>query len=384
MKILLVSDAGSIHTKRWASSLKDAGVDIVLFSITPAADDFYDKRNIKLYVFDLFRYKKNDGLHKNIPLLSPLAAHAKAVAMLKNLLKKERPDILHAHYATSYGMTAALAGFHPFIMSVWGSDVYEFPRQSLTNRLAVEFMLKRADRVLSTSGMMASEASKYYKGEIGVTPFGVDLNIFRTISDHSRRSRRRVVFGTVKTLSHKYGIDLLVRAFARMRQMLAVRGSENVAETGLLIAGKGPDRDALESLASELGVASFVNFLGDVPHDKVPGIYSDVDVAVFLSRAESFGVSAVEAMACSVPVIASDADGFREILENGAGIIVPGENAEAAAEAMFRLAVNEEERWSLGEKGRRRAEERYDWQKNVETMLAEYRNVLDKAHAGKH
>lgn len=384
MKILLVSDAGSIHTKRWASSLKDAGVDIVLFSITPAADDFYDKRNIKLYVFDLFRYKKNDGLHKNIPLPPALAAHAKAVAMLKNVLKKECPDILHAHYATSYGMVAALAGFHPFIMSVWGSDVYEFPRQSLTNRLAVEFMLKRADRVLSTSGMMASEASKYYKGEIGVTPFGVDLNIFRTISGHSRRNRRRVVFGTVKTLSHKYGIDLLVRAFARMRQMLAVRGSGNVAETGLLIAGKGPDRDALESLASELGVASFVNFLGDVPHDKVPGIYSDVDVAVFLSRAESFGVSAVEAMACSVPVIASDADGFREILENGAGIIVPGENAEAAAEAMFRLAVNEEERWSLGEKGRRRAEERYDWQKNVETMLAEYRNVLDKAHAGKH
>ena len=58
MKVLLVSDAGSIHTRRWAASLSEAGVDTVLFSITPADDGFYREKNIKVYVFDLFRYKK--------------------------------------------------------------------------------------------------------------------------------------------------------------------------------------------------------------------------------------------------------------------------------------------------------------------------------------
>ena len=58
MKVLMVSDSGSIHTRRWASSLKEAGVDIVLYSITPESEEFYKEKGIKLYIFDLFRYKK--------------------------------------------------------------------------------------------------------------------------------------------------------------------------------------------------------------------------------------------------------------------------------------------------------------------------------------
>ena len=99
-------------------------------------------------------------------------------------------------------------------------------------------------------------------------------------------------------------------------------------------------------------------------------------LAVFLSRSESFGVSAVEAMSCSVPVIASDAAGFMEVLEDGAGVIVPCGDVESAAEAMARLATDAGERMSLAVKGRRRVEERYDWEKNVETMIKEYGNVL--------
>ena len=172
MKVLLVSDAGSIHTKRWASSLKDAGVDIVLFSITPADEGFYSQKDIRLYVFDLFSYKNRKGRggkKKVIPLFAPLAAHADAVRLLKKVLQEEKPDILHAHYATSYGLVAALSGYHPFVLSVWGSDVYEFPEQSFVNRTAVKYMLGKADRVLSTSRAMAVRTSLYYKGDIGIT-----------------------------------------------------------------------------------------------------------------------------------------------------------------------------------------------------------------------
>ena len=378
MKVLLVSDAGSIHTKRWASSLKDAGVDIVLFSITPADEGFYSQKDIRLYVFDLFSYKNRKGRggkKKVIPLFAPLAAHADAVRLLKKVLQEEKPDILHAHYATSYGLVAALSGYHPFVLSVWGSDVYEFPEQSFVNRTAVKYMLGKADRVLSTSRAMAVRTSLYYKGDIGITPFGVDTARFRkkfpAVADN-----RRIVFGTVKTLSQKYGIDLLIRAFARMRLIMSEKYGSEAPETVLEIAGKGPDRRTLEQLASDLGVAANVDFLGEVRHDSVPDVYSGMDVAVFLSRSESFGVSAVEAMSCSVPVIASDAAGFREVLEDGAGVIVPCGDVESAAEAMARLATDVGERMSLAGKGRRRVEERYDWKKNVETMMKEYGNVL--------
>lgn len=378
MKVLLVSDAGSIHTKRWASSLKDAGVDIVLFSITPADEGFYSQKDIRLYVFDLFSYKNRKdrgGKKKVIPLFAPLAAHADAVRLLKKVLQEEKPDILHAHYATSYGLVAALSGYHPFVLSVWGSDVYEFPEQSFVNRTAVKYMLGKADRVLSTSRAMAVRTSLYYKGDIGITPFGVDIARFRkelpAVADN-----RRIVFGTVKTLSQKYGIDLLIRAFARMRLIMSEKYGSEAPETVLEIAGKGPDRRTLGQLASDLGVAANVDFLGEVGHDSVPDLYSGMDVAVFLSRSESFGVSAVEAMSCSVPVIASDAAGFMEVLEDGAGVIVPCGDVESAAEAMARLATDAGERMSLAVKGRRRVEERYDWKKNVETMIKEYGNVL--------
>lgn len=371
MKVLLVSDAGSIHTRRWASSLKDAGVDVVLFSITPVEDDFYGRKDIRTYVFDLFRYKKK----KKIPGLGSLASHVCAVRELKKVLREECPDILHAHYATSYGLTAALSGYHPFILSVWGSDVYEFPKQSALNELAVKFMMKKADRVLSTSRVMAAEASRYCSKDIGITPFGVDTELFVKDRGHVREAGC-LVFGTVKTLSYKYGIDLLIKAFASMRKMLEDDAAMKGISARLVIAGKGPDRDALVKLADDLGMAESVEFIGAVDHEMIPELYSGIDVAVFLSRSESFGVSAVEAMSCSVPVIASDADGFREILDDGAGIIVPGEDVRAAAREMYRLAKDPGARESLAGKGRRRVEERYDWKTNVEMMMEEYENIL--------
>ena len=182
MKVLLVSDAGSIHTRRWASSLEDAGLDMVLFSITPADEDWYCRKGIKIYVFDLFGYKKKkNSFNKKKNLVASLTAHAGAVRALRTVIRKEKPDILHAHYATSYGLVAALSGFHPFVVSVWGSDIYEFPRQSAVNRMAVKYILGRADRVLSTSCAMAAETARYCRGDIGITPFGVDTDIFRKL-----------------------------------------------------------------------------------------------------------------------------------------------------------------------------------------------------------
>ena len=371
MKVLLVSDAGSIHTKRWASSLKDAGVDIVLFSITPADEGFYSQKDIRLYVFDLFSYKNRKGRggkKKVIPLFAPLAAHADAVRLLKKVLQEEKPDILHAHYATSYGLVAALSGFHPLIVSVWGSDVYEFPRLSILNRMAVEYLLGKADRVLSTSRAMAEETSMYCNGRIGVTPFGVDTEVFRPLQ---RKDHEGIIFGTVKTMSRKYGIDILLQAYALMRKQMEENPRESV-KTGLVIAGDGPDREDLEMLAENLGIGSETVFTGRIAHDGLPALYAGIDVAVFLSRAESFGVSAVEAMACGVPVIASDAVGFREIMEDGAGVIVPGEDVQAAAGAMFQMAMDTQARSRYGKAGRERVSDRYEWKKNVETMTGEY------------
>ena len=74
---------------------------------------------------------------------------------LKLILKRFKPDILHAHYASSYGLIGALSNYRPFIVSVWGSDIYSFPKEGLLKRKILQFVLKKSDVICSTSYAMA-------------------------------------------------------------------------------------------------------------------------------------------------------------------------------------------------------------------------------------
>ena len=366
MKVLILSDAQSIHTKRWVSSLSGKGMDIVLFSIKPELDSFYSEAGIKVYVYDLFTYKKSGKIGK---VFGSLTNHRKAVNYLKEIIKEEKPDILHAHYATSYGLIAALSGFSPFIISVWGSDIYEFPKKSFINRQSVKYILGKADFITSTSNAMAVEASKYTGKQIDIVPFGVDTSLFDDTEDIRDG---RVVIGTVKTLSHNYGIDTLIQAYK-----LFVENNPD-KESVLEIVGQGPDREILEKLADDLGIGDKVIFRGFIENHKLPEVYNSFDVAVFLSRRESFGVSAVEASSCGTAIVASDTDGFKEVLEDGiSGMIVPKEDPHKAYKAIEFLVSNPQKRYEIGKAARQNVISQYDWNRNVSQMISIYIKAIN-------
>lgn len=363
--VLMVSDARSVHTQRWVTALRDSGLRVVLFSLHPPGEggmrlDACDT------VYDLFGYKSLHGWRR---LAGALSAHWGALRTLRRCLRRECPDLLHAHYATSYGLVAALAGFRPFLLSVWGSDIYEFPRLSRGNRLAVSYMLRKADRVLSTGLRMAAETRRYADVPVGITPFGVDLKLFRP-AERRREPGAPFVFGVVKSLSPKYGIDVAIRALRLCRERrpdLPVR---------LEIYGRGPEGPALEALAAACGVGELVRFGGFVEHGKLPEVFARFDAGLYLSRAESFGVAAVEAMACGVPVVVSDADGFREVTGEGeCALLVPRDSAEDAASAMMRLMEDSDLCRRLAAAGRERVKRLYDWRENVDRMRNEYETV---------
>ena len=99
---------------------------------------------------------------------------------------------------------------------------------------------------------------------------------------------------------------------------------------------------------------------------------------------ESFGVVAVEAMACGCPVVTSDADGFTEVVDNGkTGFIVPKRNPEATAEAIQRFVDHPELREIMGVAGRQRVLDLYNWNDNVDTMVNEYHKVLAEFNSQK-
>lgn len=364
MKVLIVSDAQSVHTQRWVSSLNGKGIEIVLYSIVPYDGDFYTSKGIRCHYFDLFNYKR-----ENYGILYPILRHLQAVRDLKRVIKEEKPQILHSHFVTSYSLIAALSGFHPLIESVWGSDVYIYPKKSILHRLLVKFTLSKADKILSTSNVMAEETHKYTKKEIEITPFGVDTSLFRRTGT---RSGEKFVVGSVKSLSANYGNEYILRAFAEL-----VRRNPD-ADCTLELIGKGPHYGKLTLMAWALGIDDKVNFRGFIPNDSLPKEFEKFSITCYMSNSESFGVSAIESMACECPVVASDADGFREVIEDGAtGIIVPRKDYMAAADAMEKFLHNRELVEKMGKTGRKRVCDLYTWDKNVDSMIQIYL-CLDK------
>jgi glycosyltransferase involved in cell wall biosynthesis len=132
-------------------------------------------------------------------------------------------------------------------------------------------------------------------------------------------------------------------------------------------------------MAEDLGLKESVEFVGIVENSNLPQYYNRFSVAVYpsISDSESFGVAAVEAMACECPVVASDADGFTEVVSNGeTGIIVPKGDIECTAKAIQEFIDNPYLRIIMGKKGRERVLELYNWEDNVKKMLQIYADAI--------
>jgi len=363
MRVLLLSNANSPHTIKWATALRDAGIDITIFSFGGLTVRDYDGKNIGL-VFHPFDVTRSEGALSKLLML-------KALPRLRHLIREFKPDIVHAHYASSYGMIGALSGFHPFVLSVWGSDVFSFPHVSPLHEMLLRFNLGKADTILSTSHVMARETRLYTRKEVVVTPFGIDMERFRRESVNSLFEEGALVVGTVKTLEDKYGIEYLIRAFKM------VIDKHPALPLRLLIVGGGSLSERLKQVASELGIMDRTVFTGPVPYADVPRYHNMLSVSVSVSDSESFGVAVIEAQACEKPVVVSDVGGLPEVVEDGVtGIIVPRADVAATAAAIERLALDPALRERMGRAGRERVNRLFNWEENVRQMVGIYQRVV--------
>lgn len=359
MKICYLSDANSVHTKKWCSIFTSLGYEIDVISLNDGEISGVTVHSLNLNVEDI---SKDNVINK--------LNYFKYIGKVKRLVNEINPDILHAHYATSYGFLGSCTGFHPYIISVWGSDVYDFPRKNIICRKFVERNLSKADMILSTSVAMAEETKKYTDKSIEITPFGVDIDVFKPL-ENKYEEKNNIVIGTVKTLEKIYGIDYLIKAFS-----ILCKKYENIT---LEIAGTGSQREYLNKLCSDLNIANKVTFLGYISQKQVVEAFNRFDVAVIPSDFESFGVSAVEAQACGTATIVSDAGGLPEATcPNKSSIVIERGNISQLQEAMDKLILNKELRDSMGKYGRKYVVEKYNVKDNFEKVNNIYKNLLKK------
>ena len=362
-RILLLSDINSSHTQKWALSLAAKGIEIGIFSLNKLKTNWISgTNNIQI----LYSPKNENG----DSIISKLS-YPFILPELKNAIKKFKPDITHAHYASSYGLLGALSGFHPFVLSVWGSDVYNFPNSSFLHRSLFKFNLRKADKICSTSNTMKAEILKYTGKDISVVPFGIDLSVYKPFFAHHVFHDNSIVIGTVKALEEEYGVEYLIEAFEILLKL--AKGYP----LKLLIVGKGSLDSYLKAKVKDLRIEGETVFTGYIPAGEIPFYQNMLTISVFPSLRESFGVSVVEAMACEKPVVVSNVGGLPEVVEDGVtGIVVPVANAQKLAEAIDKLVKDEDLRKRMGKQGRARVERLYNWENNLSSMIKIYDEII--------
>jgi glycosyltransferase involved in cell wall biosynthesis len=363
-RVLILGDAASIHIERWAIDLSKVGYSIAIFSLRkPKKNTLYEEANIQLYVCDKSSKNKNH-LFTFLNKVNYLCA----LPELKKAIKLFKPDIIHAHYASSYGLLGALSQFNPFIISVWGSDVLSFPKINFITSNIIRFNFSLADKILVTSQTLYNASKHYTKKPLTIIAFGIDSELFNPINHVENEA---IIFGSAKALTSIYGHDTALKAFALARNELPINSH-------FLLAGAGNQKENLENLVKNLGITKNVSFIGHLNSDEILSFLNKIDILVNLSRSESFGVIVLEAASCEIPSIVTDTGGLKEIVnQNVTGIRVPLNDEKEAAKAMVLLAKNKHLRVNMGKEARKLVLEKYKWAKCLNEMSDVYLSVLN-------
>lgn len=357
MHLVILGSIKSNHVVKWANALvkRDYRVDIITM---------HESREIldpKINVIKL-KYPNPFGYILNI-------------LEVKRIIKSLNPDITHSFYAFGYGFLGRMSNHKAFVLSVMGSDVYDDIKKSWLYRRIITKNLGSATILCSTSRVMKEQVKKLLKKdrEIEITPFGVDVSLFKPENTKLVEKSDFFVVGTVKLLEDKYGVDILIRAFSKLSEYLP---ESNIR---LDIIGDGSKKSELEEIVSKLNLTEKVQFLGYYHNTEIPRFLNSFDVYVALSRldSESFGVAILEASSCELPVIVSNVGGLVEVIKDfETGLIVPNEDIDAAFRAMLNLYQDKELRRRLGKTGRLNVINQYSWKYSVDRMEEIYAKAI--------
>jgi glycosyltransferase involved in cell wall biosynthesis len=354
MSICFLADASSIHTKRWATEFARRGYQIDVLSFLPG-----EIPGGNVHVFDAGPIHHEGG---NWRYLAHLPALHKAIRHLQ-------PDLLHAHYLTSYGLLGALSGYHPLVLTAWGSDVLVTPTRNSIYRLLLRFTLARADLVTSDAATMSQRILTYGLPEDRLlnVPLGIDLRKFNTAARDWPIFGSRII--STRHLVPNSNIDTLLEAFERTcSQMPALQ---------LNVIGEGPERAHLEERSRQLGIENKVTWCGWIENDLLPHRLREADIYVAITTSDSTSVSLLEAMACGAFPIVSNLPANREWIEHRVnGLIVAPQDSQALAEAIQTAADNPELRKRAGVYNSDLIAKRANWQRNMDNVEEAYQDLI--------
>jgi glycosyltransferase involved in cell wall biosynthesis len=277
------------------------------------------------------------------------------------LFRRNKPNATLAFFGVPSGAVAwVLKKLYkiPYIISLRGGDVpgfrpYDFGTYHKLIAPLLRLIWKNSSAIVANSEGLHDLALKFdSRFEIPVIPNGVDLDLYKTAERDW--SAPRIL--SVGRIVYQKGLDLALRALADLKEL----------KWEWRIAGDGPQMDPLKSLASELGIADRVIFLGWQSREQLLEQYKLSNLFLFPSRHEGMPNAVLEAMASGLPVIASRIAGNEElVLNEETGILFESENIAALRDALAELLVHADLRQKMGAASRLRVEAHYSWENSA-------------------
>jgi L-malate glycosyltransferase len=364
LRLAFIGDPNSVHTRRWLAFFADRGHEVHLL------EGFGTQLRTELPSgITLHRYA---AFGRRIRFLSLLETRRE----LNGLLRRLRPDVLHAHFLSRYGWQARLSGFHPLVVSPWGSDLYVAPRRSPRARLWAWITLRSADLVTVVSEQMRSTviSAGAHPDRVRTIQFGVDTARFQPgpvpdeVIARLGLAGRHVIFSP-RAARPMYRHETILEA---VRQL--------PADVRLVMTGRNADEAYLAAFlatAERAGIADRVIVIDDIDDDTHLALHRLAAAVVSTPATDGFPVSVLEAMACGTPVVAGDIPPVRAVLGVIAPeLLVPVGDPDALAGALARaISMSAEERKVLGGALRQYTLAVADYETNMLRMEALYREL---------
>ena len=314
------------------------------------------------------------------PLFASTPHDLAVTSSILNVHRSEGLDVLHAHYALPHAVSAYLARsaaaldrtraapvvvttLHGTDITIVGSDASYSP--------LTQFVIAASDAATAVSESLARDTKDHFCDETGalcdieVIPNFVDTEEFHpgAAADEPDRPPTAVHISNFRPVKR---VPWLVEAFARAADGIDAR---------LVLVGDGPEDTATRARVAALGVGDKVTFLGE--RDELPSVLAGADAFVLTSRTESFGLSALEAMACGTPVVATRVGGVPEVVTDGVtGLLAEADDLDGVADRLRSLFLDRARARTMGEAARRDALERFDRLRVVGRYEDLYRRLL--------
>lgn len=372
LKIAFLGDPSNIHMRRWVNYFARRGHAVTLLLPRDFPLDPGLLPSVSVARFTRFAARGR----------FPPASFVRARRSLRRALAQVRPEILNAHYLTGNGWHAWMSGFHPYVVTLWGSDVFLTPRTSRAFAAYGRLSLRAADMV-----MVNSEALRRGALGLGAAPgrtelvqWGVDLTRFAPGPDPASL-RERLGFRGKRVILSPRGLAPIYRQGVVVEALAALP-----RDVVLLMTARTPssqDLAAIRGRIDGLGLADRVVVQEGIADDEMPDYYRLADAVVSMPVSDSTSAALLESLASGLQIIAADLPSVREWLyELDPALLVPADDPTSTAAALARaLDRDPEERARLGREARAIVESRADEARCLAHVEALYLRLLGRAGA---